>query len=478
MYVLEGLTHGPRSLKINDPNITTLKTALLTRMYYCEIDGAFVEPPVPGRGLVRRKLSEYRSLMCKYVGRATTISAEEFVDMYRGRKRTIYTNALEEYYDKGPTRQHSRSIAFVKCEKVNPKKAPRCIQPRHPVYNIGVGRYLKHLEHQIYRTIDRIFGSPTVMSGYNVVEIGGIAFDHWSSFCDPVGVGLDATKFDMHVNVDLLRWEHSIYLELYNWDPNLKQLLEWQVHNIGAGYCDDGWLTYKVEGRRFSGDMNTAMGNKIIMTALVYAYAKERNITIRLMNNGDDCMVFMERRDLHRFVDNLDKWFLEFGMRMCVEEPVFDLQSVEFCQMRPIRLGGIWTMVRNIDTAREKDTISIIPLDTEKACRKWMHAVGTCGLALCDGMPIMTEFYQYYVRNGIASNMKESVAMQSGMMRLSEGLKYTGRPITDEARYDVFVAWGITPDEQTAIEEHIRELVFTYEIRPIEDLEDCHMADL
>lgn len=478
MYVLEGLTHGQRSLKINDPNITTLKTALLTRMYYCAVNGEFVEPPLPRRGLVQSRLKLFRTQLCKLNGRSTTISAEEFVDMYRGRKHTIYNNALEEYYDKGPLRHHSRSVAFVKCEKVNPTKAPRCIQPRHPVYNIGVGRYLKHIEHQIYRSIDKIFESTTVISGYNVLEIGAIAADHWNAFSNPVAIGLDATKFDMHVNVDLLRWEHSIYLNMFGNDPVLKQLLDWQVHNIGAGYCDDGWLTYSVEGRRFSGDMNTAMGNKIIMTALIYTYAKERCVKIRLMNNGDDCMVFMECKDLNKFSCGLESWFLEMGLRMCAEAPVYDLQMVEFCQMRPIRVCGVWTMVRNIDTAREKDTISIIPLSTEKMCRKWMHAVGTCGLALCDGVPIMSAFYKYYTRNGIESKVSDCVSMQSGMQMMSQRMEFTGKEITDEARYDVFVAWGITPDEQVAIEEHLTSLQFVYEVRTIEDLDDCHMADL
>ena len=68
-------------------------------------------------------------------------------------------------------------------------------------------------------------------------------------------------KFDMHVSPAALAWEHSIYTSIFPRDKFLKKLLRWQMNNRGAGYCGDGSLKYSVTGKRFSGDMNTGLGN-------------------------------------------------------------------------------------------------------------------------------------------------------------------------------------------------------------------------
>ncbi len=473
MYFVDGTTSGPRSLKINDPNISTLKTALLTRMFYCEVNGVYLEPPSPSLLDIRCALKCFNIELKRRLSLSTRISPEEFVGLYKGRKRTIYNNALDEYYECGVLDKHARSVAFVKCEKVNPTKAPRCIQPRHPVYNIALGRYLKHVEHKVYKAIDGVFGSPTIMKGYNVVEVGGFMEEKWNRFAEPVAVGLDATKFDMHVSASMLKWEHQIYLDMYANDRELRDLLRHQINNVGSGHCDDGSLSYKVQGRRFSGDMNTAMGNCLIMCAMVYSYALERGVVIELANNGDDCVVFMEKAHLKKFMRDLDKWFLKLGFRMTVEPPVWHLAEIEFCQMHPIRVGGKVVMVRNIEVAREKDSISIIPLSNEKLCRKWMYCVGECGLSLCGGVPIMQEMYSYFLRSGESSNMRRHPAMCTGMSMLARGLKAKYRPIDPETRADVFTAWGITPDEQLCIETHFNQLRFSFTTREIDDLEDA-----
>lgn len=478
LYIIGGVGTSERSLKINNPDIQTLECALLERMYYCAVGksemnpGGFAEAPTPDKLTLTSRLASFRRGILKRLGRPTKISPEMFSQMYRGRKRTIYENAVNEFYLTGVKRQHSVSSSFVKCEKVPPGKAPRCIQPRNPVYNVGVGRYLKHIEHRIYGAIAKMFGEVTVIKGFNVEQVGEIAAEKWYSFSDPVAVGLDAVKFDMHVSEEMLEWEHSIYLALYRYDMTLYKYLWWQRKNRGSGHCEDGKLKYSVDGKRFSGDINTALGNCIIMCAMVYAYAKFKNVKVKLMNNGDDCQVFMERRDLGVFCEGLDEWFLEMGFRMTVEEPAFVLEEVEFCQMRPIYISGTWKMVRNINKAREKDSMSIIPLSTEKMARKWLYAVGECGLALCSGIPIMQSMYRCFMREGIKSNIADSVAMQSGARMLAVGLQSKVKEVTADSRDSVFAAWGFTPDEQVAIEEWYDHLVFDLVPHAVDNLEE------
>ncbi len=459
LNIIVGIAGELRTLKINNADLNTLAAALLERMYYCKVDGEYVPPPPVSGRAVHTRLRKFRSRLLRKFGELPTkLTPEEFVNMFRGRKYSIYNGALEEFYEVGVMAYHAVSAAFVKCEKVNPTKAPRCIQPRHPVYNIGVGSYLKHIEHRLYKSIAKVFGDKdVVIKGFNVRQIAGIMQRKWNSFKNPVGVGMDATKFDMHVSAEMLQWEHSIYKALYPEDKELQRLLKMQIYNKGVGHCDDGKLRYKVKGRRFSGDMNTALGNCLVMCAMIYAYAEERGINIKLMNNGDDCVIFMESEDVARFHVGLEEWFYEMGFRMTREAPAYKLEAVEFCQMRFIQTSEGPIMVRNIDAAREKDSMCLFPLNSEKAMRKWLWAVGECGLALTGGIPVMQAMYECYMRNGVDSNMDNAVQLQRGAVFLRKGLASKHMPVSDEARVSFMEAWGMTPDEQVALESYYEQ---------------------
>jgi len=475
LNVLIGVSNEERVLKINNADIRTLAAALLERMYFCKVGGEFVAPPKVSQQLVFNRLNVFRNRVRRNMPFSPhKLSPEDFVEMFQGRKKTIYENALPEFYQSGVKQYHAVSSAFVKCEKVNPTKAPRCIQPRNPVYNIGVGSYLKHIEHKIYKAIGNVFNDDDIVvaKGVNVEELGAAIERKWNRFQNPVAVGADATKFDMHCSPEILKWEHSLYQMLYRGDKELARLLSYQINNRGVGYCDDGSLKYKVKGRRFSGDMNTALGNCLIMCGMMWSYAKERGVDIAFINNGDDCVVFMEREDYPRFVVGFDQWFLDLGFRMVVEPPVYEFNKIEFCQMKPIRTIRGTVMVRNFDTAREKDSCSFLPLSNENEVRKWLWAVGECGLALTGGVPVFQSFYRWYMRHGVVSNVKHAVQMQSGASFLAVRLESVEREITATARDDFMVAWGLTPDEQLALEEYYDDLDFQYSKTHIENLEE------
>lgn len=479
-HIIASVSGKLRTLKINNASIDTLNTALLERMYFCKVGEGFFPPPQVSKTDVFECLRGFKSVLLRKFGqRPTKQTPEEFVEMFRGRKRKIYENALDEFYEYGVQRRHALSCAFVKCEKVNPNKAPRCIQPRHPVYNIGVGCYLKHIEHRLYNAISKTFGLRDVVAkGYNVEELGRIIERKFYSLPDVAAIGLDATKFDMHVSAEMLEWEHSIYLNLYGNDPELKRLLKMQVDNRGVGFCDNGKLRYKVRGRRFSGDMNTALGNCLIMCGMIWAYTRQRNIPVEFINNGDDCVVFMGQNRVSDFTMGLDQWFLRLGFRMTTEQPVTQLEEVEFCQMRPIHTIRGVVMCRNFDTAREKDSLCLFPLPTETAMRKWLWAVGECGLALCGGVPVMEAFYRCYMRNGVEGGVRNAVQMQSGMQFLADRLEAREYLITDDARVSFFIAWGYTPDEQRSLEQYYDSLTIDHTHNPVDNFVEIDSAPL
>jgi len=458
MFVMNGISGDCRTLKINDPDLNTLNTALLERVFFHNVDGQYRLIEDPDERAVFGKLRNFRRSLVSILGISSPVSPEQFAEMYTGRKRTIYDQAVVDFTTHGVRRRDAYSDSFVKCEKVPSNKAPRCIQPRRPVYNVAVGRYLKPVEHQIYSAIQKVFGSetPVVVKGFNAVQTADILQKKFCRFEKPVCLGLDASRFDQHVSQQMLKWEHSIYNSMFQ-SPELRKLLRWQIDNVGFGRCDDGWLEYKVKGKRFSGDMNTALGNCLIMCAMVYSYAKERGVDIELANNGDDCVVFMEAEHLNKFSHELDEWFEDVGFVMTKEAPVYNLHEVEFCQCKPVFGAHGLVMCRGFEKAREKDSICMFDISNPAAASKWMGAVGECGLALTSGVPVFQEMYNAFVRHGAPSKLTQSVGWQSGMTMMSKGLHARYEDVTDNARYSFYIAFGITPDEQVALESYYQQ---------------------
>lgn len=212
LYNLGGI--APQvNLRVNDPDIGTLAAALDLRVFRCMVDGRLLCPPLPSRAYVQMTLSQFGKLIGNF--RSTPETYDVVVEQYSGRKKMIYQEAMESLLRTPANARDAVIGPFGKPEKVPPGKAPRCIQPRSSRHCLEVGRYIKHIEHRIYKEIAKAFGDgPTVMKGYNVQQVGRICAGKWFSFRNPVAVGLDATKFDMHVSPAVLQWEHEIYLKI------------------------------------------------------------------------------------------------------------------------------------------------------------------------------------------------------------------------------------------------------------------------
>jgi hypothetical protein len=435
---------------------------LVERVFLREHNGSLVPPP-PCVEDVEVKLRGFKAELSRLLGVHRRWSAAEFVAAYAGRRRDVYERAAKSLETTPIHRRDFRvTNAFVKAEKVNftskPDPAPRVIQPRNPRYNVEVGRFLKGLEHYVYEAIGSIMGGPTVMKGYNAEQVAEHISNAWGQFSDPVAVGLDASRFDQHVRPQILEWEHSIYLGCFRGADRerLAWLLSGQVMNECSMRVSDGSVKYRVFGSRMSGDMNTALGNCLVMCAMVWDLLKTSGVHGRLFNNGDDCVVIMEKRDLRRFQDRCIDHFLRYGFTMKVERPVFVMEQIEFCQAKPVWDGERWVMVRSPHTCLSKDGVCVVKdYGWGNAARYWLGAVGECGMAMTGGIPVMCEYYSTFARAGIPSK-PVSVVTETGMAMLARGLHRKGRSITDEARVSFWRAFGITPTQQRELEEWFR----------------------
>ncbi len=458
-----------------DHNFSNLVRAVKERVFKVkggdESKYEFVDPPRPEPGVFSGRLSQtYRELL-SLLPKTAPVSHDDFVESYKGRKKEDYARALNEMRSSSyKLKDEAKVDVFIKFEKTDftnkTDPVPRVISPRSKIYNIKLGRYIKHLEKRLFRSLGRLFGHPTVIKGYNATQSATLLREKWDMFKEPVAIGLDASRFDQHVSKDALEWEHKIYLACF---PRLKhrerlaRILDLQINNHCVGYAKDGRVTYSIEGTRMSGDMNTSMGNCILMTSMVHAYVTQLGIKTQLANNGDDCVVFMEKTDLAKFSKNLNQWFLELGFNLVVEEPATDFEALEFCQTKPVFDGHEWIMVRNPLTAIAKDSVMLQPWQGESLYRGWLDAVGSGGLALTGGIPIFQNLYRMFVKFGKYRPIPQSLLSYS-VKTLGSGISRVFSPVTPICRASFYTAFGITPDEQLLLEDYYDKLDLKSEV--------------
>lgn len=438
----------------------------MERVFYHAVPGGFAPPTVPDRETVVRVLDVFRRRFCRLITRTVPVALQVYPELnYRGRKLLIYQrardNVLGRTYDE---RTFGKLKTFIKHEKIlekNKRLVPRVIQPRSPEYNVCVGRYIRQLEHRVYANIDRLWGGHTVMKGLNCLQQGDAIAKAWSEFSRPVAVMLDAVRFDQHVSVPMLSWEHSIYLEYF--PPSYRAELEWllsmQLFNVGSVSCPDGQLRYRVNGCRASGDMNTAMGNVLIMCGAMYAFVVSRGIYARLINNGDDCCLIVEEGQLEIVRGEINGFFNDLGFIIDVEGVARTLEHISFCQTHPVFDGVRWCMVRDPNSAISKD-VTILKSWSEKEYQVYLHELGVAGLAAYGNMPVWAAFYRTLSRSRaegvVSSGLREHVRApitDSGLGRLSSGVDNRG-VITWQARASFALAFQLNPDTQRFLESY------------------------
>lgn len=462
---------------VHNNSLANLRRGLMERVFYVENEAKELEPaPKPLDGAFDR-LKRFRQKLHSIVGTHSSVDPQRFVEFYTGRKKTIYEQAVKSLEGQAVERRDAYLKTFVKAEKLNitrkPDPAPRVIQPRNVRYNVEVGRFLRRFEHYLYRGIDEIWGGPTVIKGYTVEQIGTIAREAWDSFTSPVAIGFDMKRFDQHVSKAALEWEHSVYLDAFCHDEYLAELLRWQLENKGVGYASDGFIKYKVDGCRMSGDMNTAMGNCLLSCAIVYDFFKTRGIRARLMNNGDDCVVIVEKECAAAVKADMVRHWRQFGFQCELECDAEIFEQIEFCQMRPVFDGKQYIMVRNPLVSLSKDSYSVGPWNSINHAQKWVNAVGLCGLSLTGGIPVLQSYYSMFKRNTLgvnSSSILRDVSFASGFRELAKLGNRQVAAISEESRFSFYLAFGITPDLQRAMESdydaHIIEWGFNPQGNP------------
>lgn len=385
--------------------------------------------------------------------RLTPMKRWKVVRSYHGQWRAKYAQAHIDRQETGLQHKH-RTVRFFNksdLEMKKPEKPPRAIQYRHPVFGLEQARYTKVIEKWFYKLRDKF--DTLIVGKSDPFTIASELKKKADNFRNPVFLQLDAKKFDTYVDVKWLQLCADFYCALFS--PSDKRRIRWLWSRtlVNTGSSRSG-LKYTTWGTRMSGDMDTGLGNSLIMWTLLTAYLESNGILkYSIMVNGDDSVIVIERSQLAE-ARNLST-FTKYGFSMTFEV-AYSFSDLEFCQSKPVLTDYGWTMARNPHRVMGRTSWSVNKYGKSKM-RSFVHTLGKCERAASWGLPIAST---------LATKMIEATP-GSKMMRLSPWLEdhynrmqrwwKLGEPtISLETRNNFADAWNISAEEQIRLENSIK----------------------
>jgi hypothetical protein len=391
----------------------------------------------------------------------------EFPYRYAGGKRSLYEMAVKQYLRDGIHRHDATVKMFVKYEKLDYAKAfsegkllpPRIISPRPPIYHLVVGAHLLPYEHYVYRCIDSVFkkrvggvvypGYACVLKAMDLEEVASQIKAKWHRFRKPIFVGLDCSKFDSHIGRALLKYEHGFYTRLIN-HPEFRRVIAWQIDSLFVAYCPEGNVRFR-HSMRCSGDINTGLGNTLLMAAMVFVAMENFPGVFDFICAGDDAGLFIEDGcqlpDLVSFFDML-------GVSLKMEPPVDVLEKIEFCQMHPVFTEAGYVMTRGV-RGLTKDVVTVKPLNSEEFYMRWLYTIAQGVLAGNAGVPVVDPFHRRVLQYTGHRKVVSDPTVADGWRHWLRGMRRGDVAVSDRARESFARAYGISPPMQIALEERL-----------------------
>lgn len=438
-----------------DKGAAALICGIAERVLFVGVDGGFYHPIQP-REDIFRSLAPFRRMLKVRSGPVTCGSRSAYVATFTDSRHRSYASAAQSLESEPLTERDFGSTVFPKTEKT--EKASRVIIYRGLRYNVSLGVYLKLNEHKIYQGINRIYGSRVVMKGRTLVQ-RALAVVSATEQIGPnwVAVMLDISKCDAHTSREAILFEHSVYKAMFPGDKHLEWLLSAQVDLRARTRGGDVNISVTKRGHRCSGDVNTSLGTVIVVTAIFWLYCKTHLRKFRMLNDGDDTVLFVPKSELDALKRTIAGFFADFGFVMRVDGTADVIERVEFCQSRPVRTVHGWTMCRSPRKTLANDLVSC-RIRSVPSALVHMGAIGGCGLSLYSGVPVIQEFYTWCRDHGTTSRATTGPDYRRlGVVRDARAYAPRDRaPITDEARVSFFKAWGVPVAAQLAIEAEIR----------------------
>jgi hypothetical protein len=218
---------------------------------------------------------------------------------------------------------------FVKCDKyfadVAESKAPRMIQFAEPAVNVELAQHLGPAEHAFLAGPGSgPSETPDCSKGMTTSARAATWAAKRAQFSKPVCLLGDFSKFDSHVHTHVLAMEHDFWSMTTQIDR--RHLDRQLINDVTA--CG---MTWRAVGTRMSGTYNTGGGNSVINIMIMRTIARLTGITIEMLCDGDDSLVFMNADNVDKFAECCSQVIPRvFGMKW-EYSAVSDASAEEYC---------------------------------------------------------------------------------------------------------------------------------------------------
>lgn len=447
-------------------NINALERALKERMLFFKQNGEYVPVLKPEEAAFTTEAKHFLRRLKNLSTWTHPTEMDAFVQSFSGQKRKRYEKAAENI---GQGMKVLTDVKmFLKFETYNltlkPNAKPRGIYPRSDEFLVEYGRRIKAIEKKIFAVLETMFGYKCVFKGMNQEARGKLLSDYWGEFSNPVAVSADASAFEASVSREALGLTHNVYNMFIRGDKVFQELQSKTLLNKISARTQDGSLKCEHNGGKMSGDPDTACGNCLVSAYMLLKFFEENDITKhRCCIDGDDVVLIVERGDLAKIQQFGKPFYERHGFNMIFENPVFELEQISFCQSQPVWTPDGYRMVRDVKSAVAKDAFSRKDLSSKTNYLKWIASIGECGIATCGGIPVLQEYYAQYQRNSEGAKIfeKETLLDDYRSFKL-QGMDKKYKEVHPNTRYSFYIAFGITPDEQIAIENYYSTLVLRH----------------
>lgn len=328
---------------------------------------------------------------------------------------------------------------FIKYEKYGVDvlmsgKPPRAIQARGPLFTFRLARYLVPIEHLMWNWRPasnyhlRVFAK-----GRNARQRAADIrrMELWS---DTKFVLVDHSKFDSRIHTEHLKLSHYFNSLFYRGTDRaeLRNLMDCQLKNRCV---TERGVFYEVDGRRMSGDIDTAKGNcEINYTVLRYLL---RGIPSCIYLDGDDSVIAVPAKYVEQVVSAV-KTCRDTGMESTVEVAQH-FHQVEFCQSKPIFTNGAWTLMRN--PIKAISNMCLMMRQPIEGVKERLATLGVGEMHASSGCPAI-----YPMAKKLAGLGKVNAAHFEYRHKLNKAI----RPMEpdDDARATAWMAWDLDLADQ------------------------------
>lgn len=453
---------GGRDYFVHNTDTDTLIRGIVERKLFRVVNGQLLDNIVPTSKMSTTCCKALRRLV-RRLPKGTLMSRREIVDTYSGPRKLRYEQALKNLDERDLTLRHFHQTVFIKYEALDctdkKKEAhkPRIICPRTYEASLEIGRVVKPAEHKIYRAVDKLFRGRTIVKGLNSRERAEVVWECLDTFKDPVVIPCDASHADSSVDDGHRHLLHWVYRKIFGADP-LIDMIENARCGMQTMYGETTTHRVKVVGRfgLGSGDQDTSLVMNFLMGVLHWTLCDSLGVRCRAVIDGDDTLLVVERQCYALVRERMTSFFFEHGFTMVAEplvDPATHPHMISHCKAFLHWDGTEWNMVRDLRQVLSKDICTIQNLQSAKDFDFYRDAKSRCGLALAGDLPVYGAFYRMLGR-GARPAKRKTDGFDYRMRTWSRNMCRNDGVVTDESRLSVFLTYGITPEQQIALENH------------------------